>query len=122
MRPLLDGSVRLMLQEAGRGFSLDVDGGGFLVGFELFSLTLFGFDGGVFLTFETQPTGFATDGGDPADDGVDVLRFFNGRGKIGTDEGTALFQLANGPSRDGIAMGVDTLIDIVFGDETRVPG
>jgi hypothetical protein len=69
MRPLLDGSVRLMLQEAGRGFSLDVDGGGFLVGFELFSLTLFGFDGGVFLTFETQPTGFATDGGDRADVG-----------------------------------------------------
>ena len=96
-----------------------------MVGFELFSLTLFAFEGGVFLTFETKPASFATDCGNPTDDSVYVFRFFNGRGKICANKSTAVLEIANGPSGDGIAMGSDdTFIDtiFIFGDKTRVPG
>ena len=74
------------------------------------------------MTFSTKPAGFATDGGDSTDDGIDVFGFFNGRGEVGANESAAAFEVADGPSGDGIAVEVDICVFSVFIDKTRVPG
>ena len=74
------------------------------------------------MTFSTKPAGFATDGGDSTDDGIDVFGFFNGRGEVGANEAPKRLRSLDGPSGDGIAVEVDICVFSVFIDKTRVPG